>query len=1118
MFDRLGRLVLRFRYLAVLAWVSAAVAAVLLAPSLSKVGSADETSFLPQDAGSLKARQLVQRAFPSDASASTATLVLERDTGLTDADRTYLKDLATWMRSPQAPAAVRDVVTGVVTVDSNPEIASMYRSADGAVELATVQLNVVSFQEASNGAIDALRVHIAASRPAGLQVNVTGQAGIGRDYMKALLDGTDRTTLVTILLVVVILLLIYRAPLAALVPLLTIGAAFLVARGVLGELGAAGWKLSSIMDSFIVVLVFGVGTDYTIFLISRFREELGRQDPSHAIPATVGRIGAVITASAATVIVGLGSMVVGRFGMIQSTGPGLAIAIFITLLAGLSLTPALLAIFGHHLFWPLHEHRRAGDEGRGLWNGIARRITDHPARASVAVLVVLLLPLIALPGLRSNFDVLAELPASTDAREGFDALGRHLDKGQLLPVQVLVDQASADFSSPAALARLRGTTDRLASTAGVLRVRSVVEPAGDGKVPAGLQPSAQLADLATKLTPSGDLTAARAALLKPDATSGLDSAGAYLDAVASAFPDVASSPGFGVTRTDLASLADAIRQLQASAGVNGQLHGLAAAVQAAASQTQPQTPSQTAAAQLQAVAGYLQELATAYPDVVSQPSFQDARVALLQLQSSPDAALLVRLAGDLGALATVFDARPEAMLLPTSLPATAASTALSQRIATLSAAVPIGLRALSTTFAARPDDYFLPVSMSGSAGTSAKQALDAYVSPSRDVSRLYVTVKDDPYNTTAFDTVHRLRDSLTADIAAYAPGATVYVGGPTAEFADIQTTIAEDFQRVAVITIVGILVVLALLLRSLVAPIYLVLTVLLSYAATLGLSSLIFQRWLGQPGLNYFIPLMVFVLLVALGSDYNIFLMARVREESREYGLRAGIRRASARTGTVITSAGIILAGTFGALATAPLQMLIQVGVTVALGVLIDTFLVRSLLVPALTALIGEAAWWPFGRRETGVVAAPALAPALAAAAPSMAGLALAGSTTSLGPELDQASLAARLAGQPASAPPLREASSTLAPVVEPEQPEPGAAVEAVVGPPPLVPASSPAPTPGSPPARQGLPLGAAAPASLFGELSPLARGVLTTVSVVAVALGVGSLVRRRRRSRARQG
>jgi RND superfamily putative drug exporter len=140
-------------------------------------------------------------------------------------------------------------------------------------------------------------------------------------------------------------------------------------------------------------------------------------------------------------------------------------------------------------------------------------------------------------------------------------------------------------------------------------------------------------------------------------------------------------------------------------------------------------------------------------------------------------------------------------------------------------------------------------------------------------------------------------------------------------------------------------------------------TVLLSYVTTIHLSGAFFERVLGQPGMNTYLPLIVFVLLVALGSDYNIFVTSRIREESATGDLRAGIRRASARTGTVVTSAGVILAGTFGSLMSAPLMILFQIGFAVALGVLIDTLIVRSILVPALAATFGEWSWWPARRR-----------------------------------------------------------------------------------------------------------------------------------------------------------
>ena len=216
---------------------------------------------------------------------------------------------------------------------------------------------------------------------------------------------------------------------------------------------------------------------------------------------------------------------------------------------------------------------------------------------------------------------------------------------------------------------------------------------------------------------------------------------------------------------------------------------------------------------------------------------------------------------------------------------------------------------------------------------------------------------------------------MLADAApAFGPAASGHVGGPTAQFADVQDTLAADFQKVGLITVIGILLVLIVLLRAIVAPLYLVATVLISYGSTLGISAFLFQEVLGQPGISPYLPLMVFVLLVALGSDYNIFLMHRVREEAETRPMRDAVRIASGHTGSVITSAGLILAGTFGSMATASLMILFQVGVAVAIGVLIDTFLVRSILVPAITTLVGDWAWWPSGRRSR-TVAAPQDAP-----------------------------------------------------------------------------------------------------------------------------------------------
>jgi RND superfamily putative drug exporter len=169
----------------------------------------------------------------------------------------------------------------------------------------------------------------------------------------------------------------------------------------------------------------------------------------------------------------------------------------------------------------------------------------------------------------------------------------------------------------------------------------------------------------------------------------------------------------------------------------------------------------------------------------------------------------------------------------------------------------------------------------------------------------------------------------------------------------------HDRNLIIPIVLVVIFLVLALLLRSLLAPLLLILTVVLSFGAALGISALAFEHLFGFAGADPSFPLFAFVFLVALGIDYNIFLMTRVREESLKHGTRAGILRGLTVTGGVITSAGLVLAATFAVLGVLPIVFLAELGFTVAVGLLIDTFLVRSVLVPALSADIGKKIWWP---------------------------------------------------------------------------------------------------------------------------------------------------------------
>jgi RND superfamily putative drug exporter len=229
---------------------------------------------------------------------------------------------------------------------------------------------------------------------------------------------------------------------------------------------------------------------------------------------------------------------------------------------------------------------------------------------------------------------------------------------------------------------------------------------------------------------------------------------------------------------------------------------------------------------------------------------------------------------------------------------------------------------------------------------------------SGEVTFVEAAIGSDPASPEAFATVERVRDAVHA-----VDGADALVGGNSAFFLDTRDAANRDNLVIIPLILLLVLLILVALLRSVLAPLILIATVVLSFGGALGISALLFEYVFGFAGSDPGFPLFAFVFLVALGIDYNIFLMSRVREESLRHGTRAGILRGLTLTGGVITSAGIVLAATFAALAVIPIMFLVQLAFIVAFGVLLDALVVRSLLVPALTYDLGRAIWWPLHRR-----------------------------------------------------------------------------------------------------------------------------------------------------------
>jgi putative drug exporter of the RND superfamily len=433
-FKSLGNIVVKYRFAVVTLWIVAAAIIFWQAPVLSQVAKTDESSFLPEDSQTMQASRLYAQLFPDTGSRSSMILVLTDGGGLNDADRAYARSLGDFLAGSMDKYDIHDVSSPF----TDKELETAMLSADGKSAVLKVDLKTSGYKEVTNEAVVALRAAIASggeapASPAGLAVNITGDAPLGQEYIDSVQNSLGTTTKITIILIVVILLLIYRSPLAPVLPLATIGLSFLISRGIIAMLTTIGYKVSSFTEIFLIAVLFGAGTDYCLLLISRYREELvAGFSPKEALAAAFPHTSTAILSSGGTVIIGFLGMVLAKFGLFNTTGPSIAIGVGVTVLSVLTLTPALISILGEHIFWPAHPSRNREKELKGspFWNKLSSVVTKKPMIFLLASLAVFI-PFMVLSGsVTRSFDSLKELPKTSDTVAGYEAIQLHFNRSE----------------------------------------------------------------------------------------------------------------------------------------------------------------------------------------------------------------------------------------------------------------------------------------------------------------------------------------------------------------------------------------------------------------------------------------------------------------------------------------------------------------------------------------------------------------------------------------------------------------------------------------------------------------------------------------------------------------
>jgi RND superfamily putative drug exporter len=438
-FTSLGQFTVRFRFLIVLAWIVVTVLAVRMLPSLGDVAKDTTSGFLPANSPSMQAAVL---AAPfQDTSLAAATLVVARDGGLTAADNAAIDALEARIRGIDKVKVVLDL--GI--------------SGDGQARHALVEATVVAFSAGpeAKGVVDAIRSSFAAAAaPAGLEVHLTGQLAIQVDTVAASGSSQSLTSQLSLLFIIVLLLLAFRAVLAPIVTLVPAAFVLVLSGPVIAESTKIGVQVSSITELLLIVLILGAGTDYGVFLVFRVREELRHGlSPHDAVVRSVSRVGESITFSALTVIAALVSLVLAEFAFYQSLGPALAIGIALMLLAGLTLLPALLAIFGRAVFWPTGTSART-HERPGLWDRIGVVATRRPGITLVAgvALFVALGATLLTTGV-AGFGNVTSSPAGTDSAAGSAITQAHFPSSVASRSAVLLQFQTSVWDDPSVLSR-----------------------------------------------------------------------------------------------------------------------------------------------------------------------------------------------------------------------------------------------------------------------------------------------------------------------------------------------------------------------------------------------------------------------------------------------------------------------------------------------------------------------------------------------------------------------------------------------------------------------------------------------------------------------------------------
>ncbi len=911
----------RFSALVILGWLAIVVGLTLGVPTLEQVEAEHAVSQNPTDAPSFMASQRMSEVFEETSSGAPVMIVLEGQQRLGDDAHEYYDRLIRQLRSDTKH------VEHIQNFWGDPLTSAAAESDDGKAAYVQIAVTGKPGDAAANESVQAVQ-HIVTETPAppGIKTYVTGPAALAADVSVSGNSTVTTITLVSIAVILVTLLIVYRSPLTVIALLLVVFVQLQAARGIVALLGHHEIiGLTSLGVNLMVALVIAAGTDYGIFFIGRYHEaRLAGEDRETAFYTTYHGVAHVVLATGLTVAGATFCLSFTRLPAFQALGVPCAVGILVAVAVALTLVPAVIAVgsrFG--LFEP---KRTANTRG---WRRIGTAIVRWPGPILIASLAITLVGLLTLPGFKPDFNDQHFLPKNIPATQGINAAARHFPPSAMMTPEILMVETDHDLRNSADFLVLNKLAKAVLAVPGIEKVQAVTRPEG---------------------TPIAHTTIP---YLMSAQQAGQQQ---FMFFQKQRMEDLLTQADqLGQTITIMSHMYDLMKQLADT------MHQMVKSTHEMADITM-QLRDHIADFEdfFRPIRNYLYWEPHCF-DIPLCWSIRSIFDVLDGVDGLTDK--LQQLTANLDQMDVIMPQLlaqfPEMIAIMTSM-----RGMLLTMHSTMSGVFgqmddnSTNSTAMGKAFDAAQNDDSFYVPPEVFKNEDFKRVMKIFISPDGTAVRMLISQKGDPTSPDGIGRVDAIKSAAEEALKGTPlEGSPISLTGTAALVKDTVTGTKYDLIIAVVSALCLIFVVMLIMTRSLIAAMVIVGTVLLSLGASFGLAVFIWQYLLGIQ-LHWSVFVMTVIILLAVGSDYNLLLVARMKEELHA-GINTGIIRAMAGTGKVVTTAGLVFAFTMASMIVSDVISIGQVGTTIAVGLLFDTLVVRAFMTPSIAALLGRWFWWP---------------------------------------------------------------------------------------------------------------------------------------------------------------